>query len=91
MYNYISLGGGTMEIRFVKVGNNYVNVLNIEKFNINETGIHFTTISGNKYILTERPAKDDDFAMKRLIRKINEKAYDIIYLEEFLLNDEAFR
>jgi len=80
-----------MEIRFVKVGNNYINVLNIEKFTIGQEGIYFTTISGNKYVLTERQAKDDDFAMRRLVRKINEKAYDIIYLEEFLQNDEAFR
>ena len=80
-----------MEIRFVKIGNNYINVLNIERFCINQEGIYFTTISGNKYVLTTKQANNDDFAMKRLIRKINEKAYDIVYLEDFLQNDEAFR
>ena len=80
-----------MEIRFVKVGNHYVNVLNIEKFTATNEGISFTTISGNIYVLTTRPTRDDTFAMKRLIRKINEKAYDIVYIEEFLQNDEAFR
>ena len=80
-----------MEIRFVKVGNHYINVLNIERFAINEDGIYFYTISGNKFQLTDKPSKDDTFAMKRIIRKINEKAYDIIYIEDFIKHDEAFR
>jgi hypothetical protein len=80
-----------MEIRFVKISNNYVNVMNIERFSIEKDGIHMFTISGNKYKLTEKPTKDDTFAMKRIIRKINEKAYDIIYMEAFIENDEAFR
>ena len=80
-----------MEIRFVKVGEHYVNVLNIERFSVSPEGIYMFTISGNKYRLTNKPTKDDTFAMKRLIRKINEKAYDIIYIEEFIKHDEAFR
>jgi len=80
-----------MEIRFVKVGNNYINVLNIERFAVNEDGIYFYTISGNKFRLTEKQTKDDTFAMKRIIRKINEKAYDVIYIEDFIEHDEAFR
>ena len=80
-----------MEIRFVKIGNNYINVLNIEKFSISADGISLTTVTGTVYKLTNRPTKDDTFAMKRMIRKINEKAYDIIYIEEFIENDEAFR
>ena len=80
-----------MEAKFVKIGENYVNVLNIERFSVGADGISFHTISGNKYKLTDKPTADDTFAMKRLIRKINEKAYDIIYIEEFIKNDEAFR
>ena len=80
-----------MEIRFVKVGSNYINVLNIERFTIDNDGIYMFTISGNKYRLTERLPNDETFAMKRIIRKINEKAYDIIYIEDFISNDEAFR
>ena len=80
-----------MEIKFVKIANNYINVLNIEKFTVGTDGIHLTTISGNKYKLTDKQAKDDAYAMKRLVRKINEKAYDIIYIEDFVENDEAFR
>ena len=80
-----------MEIKFVKVGNNYVNIFNIEKFTIGNEGIFFTTISGNKYALTGKPTKDDVFAMKRIVRKINEKAYDIVYMDDFIANDEAFR
>jgi len=80
-----------MEIRFVKIGNNYVNVLNIERFLIDSDGIYMFTLSGNKYRLTQKPTHDDTFAMKRIIRKINEKAYDIIYIEDFIENDEAFR
>ena len=80
-----------MEIRFTKIGSNYINVLNIERFSIEKDGIYMFTISGNKYRLTEKPTKDDTFAMKRIIRKINEKAYDIIYMEDFVKNDEAFR
>jgi len=80
-----------MEIRFVKIGNNYVNVLNIERFLIDSDGIYMFTLSGNKYRLTQKPTNDDTFAMKRIIRKINEKAYDIIYIEDFIENDEAFR
>jgi len=80
-----------MEIRFVKIGNNYVNVLNIERFFIDHDGIYMFTLSGGKYRLTQKPTKDDTFAMKRIIRKINEKAYDIIYIEDFISNDEAFR
>ena len=80
-----------MEIRFVKVGSHYINVLNIERFAINDDGICFYTVSGNKYMLTDKPTKDDTYAMKRLLRKINEKAYDIIYIEEFIKHDEAFR
>jgi len=80
-----------MEIKFVKIGDNYINVLNIEKFSVGSEGIRLTTISGNKYQLTMRPTKDDAYAMRRLVRKINEKAYDIINIEDFLENDEAFR
>jgi len=80
-----------MDVTLVKVGNNYVNVLNIEKFCTGKEGIYFTTISGNKYVLTDKPTKDDTYAMKRLIRKINEKAYDIVYIEELIRNEEAFR
>ena len=80
-----------MEIRFVKIGNNYINVLNIERFSVDSSGISFYTISGNQYRLTARQTNDDAFAMKRIVRKINEKAYDIIYIEEFIKNDEAFR
>ena len=80
-----------MEIRFVKVGSSYINVLNIERFSIDQSGISLFTISGNQYRLTNRATGDDAFAMKRIVRKINEKAYDIIYIEEFIKNDEAFR
>jgi len=80
-----------MELKFVKIGESYVSIMNIESFSIGEDGISFTTISGTKYKLTDKPTKDDTFAMKRLIRKINEKAYDIIYIEGFIKNDEAFR
>jgi len=80
-----------MEIRFVKVGNHYINVLNIERISVDKDGITLFTISGNKYRLTDKPLKDDIFAMKRIVRKINEKAYDIIYIEEFIKHDEAFR
>ena len=80
-----------MEIRFVKIGDNYVNVFNIEKFTTGPEGIYFTTISGNRYSLTKKPTKDDVFAMKRVVRKINEKAYDIVYMDDFVANDEAFR
>ena len=80
-----------MEIRFVKVGTNYINVLNIERFSVDSSGISFFTISGAEYRLTSKPTSDDTFAMKRIVRKINEKAYDIIYIEEFIKNDEAFR
>ena len=80
-----------MEIRLVKIGNSYINVLNIESFSIDNKGINLITISGEKHNLTEKPTKDDAFAMKRIVRKINEKAYDIIYIEDFIENDEAFR
>ena len=80
-----------MEVRFVKIGNNYINVLNIERFAIEQDGIFMYTISSNKYRLTHKSTNDDTFAMKRIVRKINEKAYDIIYMEDFVKNDEAFR
>jgi len=80
-----------MEIKLVKVGNHYINVLNIERFAIQDDGIYLYTISGSKFRLTEKLTKDDTFAMKRIIRKINEKAYDIIYIEDFVKHDEAFR
>jgi len=80
-----------MEIRFVKVGNHYINVINIERLSIDPDGIYLYTVAGNKYRLTPRLTKDDIFAMKRIVRKINEKAYDIIYIEEFIEHDEAFR
>ena len=80
-----------MESRFVKIDNNYINVMNIERFSTGSDGIHLFTVSGNKFRLTQRGTKDDTFAMKRIVRKINEKAYDIIYIEEFIENDEAFK
>jgi len=80
-----------MEIKLVKIGNNYINVLNIERFSIESDGIYMYTVSSSKYKLVEKPTKDDTFAMKRIIRKINEKAYDIVYMEEFTKHDEAFR
>ena len=80
-----------MEVRFAKIGNTYVNVLNIERFVIAQDGIYLCTLGGNNYKVTEKPTKDDTFAMKRIVRKINEKAYDIIYMEDFIKNDEAFR
>ena len=80
-----------METRLVKIGNNYINVLSIERFFVGPEGIYLYTMSGSEHRLTQKPTKDDAFAMKRIIRKINEKAYDIIYIEEFINNDEAFR
>jgi len=80
-----------MEIRFVKIGDSYINVLNIEKFSVGDGGITLSTISGNKFRLTEKPTNDDTYAMKRIVRKLNEKAYDIVYIEEFIKHDEAFR
>ena len=80
-----------METRFVKIGNNYINIMNIEGLVSGPDGIQLSTFSGQKYKLTDKPTSDDTFAMKRIIRKINEKAYDIICIEEFIRNDEAFR
>jgi len=80
-----------MEIRWIKIGNSYVNVLHIESLFFDKTGIFLRTITGQTHQLTTAPTKDDAFAMKRIVRKINEKAYDIIYIEEFIKHDEAFR
>ena len=80
-----------METRFVKIENNYINTINIERFATGTDGIYLFTVSGNKFRLTDKQTKDDTYAMKRLVRKINEKAYDIIYIEEFIENDEAFK
>jgi len=80
-----------METRFVKIENNYINTINIERFVTAADGIYLFTVSGNKFRLTSKTTKDDIFAMKRILRKINEKAYDIIFLEEFIENDEAFK
>lgn len=80
-----------MEIRCVKVGNAYINVLNIEKFSIEQDGIYLHTISGSKYRMTEKPTQDDAVAMRGILRKINEKAYDVVNIEAFIQNDEAFR
>ena len=80
-----------METRFVKIENNYINTINIERFATGADGIFLFTVSGNKFRLTEGPTKDDTFAMKRLVRKINEKAYDIIFLEEFIECEDAFK
>jgi len=80
-----------MEVRFVKIGNEYINILNIEGLSSEPDGIRLATFSGKKYKLTDKPTADDTFAMKRIIRKINEKAYDIVFVEDFIKNDEAFR
>ena len=80
-----------MEARFVKIGNTYINVINIERLVVDEDGIYLYVLGGGNYKVTEKPVKDGAFAMKRIVRKINEKAYDIICLEEFVENDEAFR
>ena len=80
-----------METRFVKIENNYINTLNIERFTVGADGIFLYTVSGNKFRLTSKKVKDETFAMKRIVRKINEKAYDIVFIEEFIENDEAFK
>ena len=80
-----------MEIRWVKIGSHYINVIHIEGLSFNKEGIFLSTTSGQQFKLTEKPTKDDTFAVKRIVRKINEKAYDVIYIEDFIANDEAFR
>ena len=77
-----------IETSFVKIGNDYINLINIERFIEIEGDLYLTTIAGKERTLHERTA-NDNFTMDGLIRKLNEKAHDIIYIQAFTQNDES--
>ena len=78
-----------MESRFVKIGNEYVNVENLENFQNEDSELSLSTISRNTFKFTHDPNINEAAAMKKLTRRINEKAHELIYIEAFAKNDES--
>lgn len=75
-----------MELRFIKVGNEYVNSASVEKLLVLDNDIYLATDAGSELAFVHEP---DDSAMMRITRRLNEKAHDIIYIEAFANNDEG--
>ena len=77
-----------MEVKFVKVGNDFINAELLERFLIIDDEVYLSTISGSERTLISDPDEDGEKAMKRVVRRISEKAHDIIYLDAFANQDE---
>ena len=73
---------------FVKVGNNYVYAENIERFTVNDGNVFLSTVSGEDITLHKKSSQDA-FTMDSVIRKLSEKAHDIIYLEAYMNGNES--
>ena len=86
--------GVDMEVRFIKVGNEYVNATKLERaIVIDEDDFYLTTLSGREFMLSHKHDPNaPDYAssvMNTVARKVNEKAHDIIYIEAFTMKDES--
>lgn len=78
-----------METRFVKVGNDYVNVENLENFHAVDDKLSVSTISKNSFTFEHGTEVNEAAAMKKLIRRINEKAHEITYIDAYAKHDDA--
>ena len=71
-----------LDASFIKLGDDYINLFNIERFIIIEGDIYLSTIAGKERTLHEK-APDDSFTPDDLVRKINEKSHEIINIQAF--------
>jgi len=78
-----------MEVRFVKVGKDYMNSARVERFHIIDNEIYISTISSAERTLLDDSNEDVEDVMKRVARRLSEDVHDIIYLEAFAQNDES--
>ena len=72
-----------IDVSFIKLGNDYINSMNIERFIIIEGDIYLSTVAGKERTLHEK-TPDDNFTPDSLVRKINEKSHEIISIQEFI-------
>ena len=82
--------GGT-EIRFAKVGNDYINTARIEKFLLfdDDEETFLSVSSGHEFTFTRDLGHSDTDMMTHVARKITEKSHDLIYLEASSNYDES--
>jgi len=77
-----------LETRFIKVGNDYISVANLERFLEIEEDIYVSTISGKEFTVHAH-VKNDTFTIDAMARKLNEKALDVIQLDKLISDDEG--
>ena len=77
-----------MDVRFVRVGNDYLNAVKIERFLVFEDEACLSVASGREFTIPHDPDKDGNAMMTRVTRKITETSYDIIYVESTVQNGE---
>ena len=80
-----------LDIKFAKVGNDYLNTWNLERCLVIDDDISVSMNLGGEYAFTSELGGDADFKMTKVARKINESAHDIIYIESSgMQGEEAF-
>ena len=77
-----------LDIRFAKIGSNLLNVRSIERILLLDEEAYLSTVAGNEYVLEHNPDESCDQAMKRIARRFDEHAHDLIYLEAFAKSNE---
>ena len=82
-----------LETRFIKIGNDYINAMGVERCLVmGKDDVYISMRSGHECTLSHvQDDSDVDYAfdlMRRIARKINEKAHDVIYIEAYAMNDE---
>ena len=70
-----------IETGFIKLGNEYINPMRIERFMDIDGDIYLSTVSGKERTLCEN-AVNECFTVDSIARKINEKAHYIIPLKK---------
>jgi len=77
-----------MDLKLVKVGNDYINAVEIERFLVIDNEVYLSTSSGHERTLTKDLREDSEQAMKKIVRRTGENAHDIIFLDAFAVNSE---
>ena len=78
-----------MDVRFAKVGDNYINTVKMEKFLVFEDETFLSVASGREFTLMHEPDYDASEMMTQITRKVTETSHDLIYVEASLKDDES--
>ena len=77
-----------LDVRFAKVGKELINARSMEKFFLLDDDIYLSTTADVDVALPHDKSVEVGPTIKRVVRRMNEDAHDVIYLEAFAQNDE---